>query len=298
MKKLVFALLHGIGVIRFVAWWNRKRLMILCYHSVSMQPAVLPPDEDKHHISAKLFISHLEYLKQYYHPISLNEYLTVRSAGGELPDKSVVLTFDDGFRNFMTVAAPLLVERYIPATAFIITEKTQEIKNSTLERRWGAEDDSSYLSWSEVQALAQENGIQFGSHTCSHPRLTQIPLEEARRELRDSQMAITGHLGYESMALAFPYGETTDEVSGLAASLGYNCALTGTLGPNEVDASVYKLRRTVIASDDDLSTFAARVSGLTWWCERSRAFFTWTASRLFGESINQSQQTVQDQADL
>jgi peptidoglycan/xylan/chitin deacetylase (PgdA/CDA1 family) len=271
--------------------------MILCYHGVSMQPAALPPDERKQHIPVDLFISQLEYLKRHYHPISLKEYLRARKTGEELPDNLVVLTFDDGFRNFLTVAAPLLIERYIPATAFVITEKTLAKGNSTIKQRWVTDDDNSYLSWPEVEALAQESGIEFGSHTYSHPRLTQIEIEDVERELRDSHAAIAEHLGYESMALAFPYGETTDEISRLATSLGYSCALTGTLGPNEAEADIYQFRRTVIASDDDLSTFAARVSGFTWWGERSRAFIKQAVSGLFEQSKSQSQQAIQDQAD-
>lgn len=285
MKRLAFAFLHRIGAIRFVAWWNRKKLMILCYHSVSIRPVACSPDKHKQNISADLFISHLEYLKRHYHPISLDEYVRLRRAGAALPDRAVVLTFDDGFRNFMTVAAPLLIERGIPATAFIIIEKTHERKNSEIEPRWEPTDDSSHLSWVEVQSLAQKSGIKFGSHTYSHPRLTQIPLEEVRRELRDSQRAIIEQLGYESIPLAFPYGETIDEVSRLASVLGYDCALTGTLGPNDVTTDIYELRRTVIADDDDLSTFAARVSGLTWWFERVRAAFKSAASRLFGQRV-------------
>ena len=296
MKKLVFALLHKIGVIRFVAWWNRKRLMILCYHSVSLRPVVLP-QERKPYVSADLFIYHLEYLKRHYHLISLDEYVRIRRAGEPWPDRSVVLTFDDGFRNFLTVAAPLLIERGIPATAFIITGETQEKEISAIERQWELDDDTSHLSWPEVQALAQESCIKFGSHTYSHPRLTQIPFEEAKRELKDSQRAIAEHLGYKSMALAFPYGETIEEISRLAASLGYDCALTGALGANDVSTDIYELRRTVIV-DDDLSTFAARVSGLTWWFEIARARLRWVATKLFGQRAFRPQPSIMEQTDL
>jgi len=271
--------------------------MILCYHSVSMRPDDLISSKHRQHISADLFISHLEYLKRRYHLISLDEYLRLRREGRALPEKSVVLTFDDGFRNFLTVAARLLTERNIHATVFLIIERTLERKNSIIERQWKPDDDSSYVSWPEVQALAQESGIEFGSHSHSHPRLTQIPLEEAERELRDSYAAIAEHLGYESMALAFPHGETTDEICSLAVTLGYDCALTGTLGPNDMKTDRYKLRRTVIADDDDIATFAARISGLTWWFERARSLFKRASARPFGQSVATPQPTVLDQTD-
>ena len=59
----------------------------------------------------------------------------------------------------------------------------------------------------------------------------------------------------------------------MAEALGYSCALTGELGGNGPEADLFDLRRVVIAGDDDPATFAARVSGLTWWYDRARTLF-------------------------
>ena len=98
----------------------------------------------------------------------------------------------------------------------------------------------------------------MGSHTCSHPSLLELPFAEARRELADSRTAILAHLSEEDVPLSYPYGQTSETVSKLVESLGYSCGITGTLGPNRSDADLFALSRTVIASDDDLVTFAAR----------------------------------------
>jgi hypothetical protein len=77
----------------------------------------------------------------------------------------------------------------------------------------------------------------------------------------------------EHLALAFPHNQTSDSLKSLAQSLGYACALTADLGPNDMDANLFSLRRTVISDDDNLALFAARVAGVTWWADKVREFF-------------------------
>ena len=107
MKKLLFALLYRTGAIHLVSWLNRRRVPILCYHSVV--DGEHPPQSDPHkqHIPVSLFIQHLEYLQRNYRIISLSEFNASRRENRPLPDYSVVLTFDDGFEDFYSVAAEL-----------------------------------------------------------------------------------------------------------------------------------------------------------------------------------------------
>lgn len=177
-----------------------------------------------------------------------------------MPDHSVVLIFDDGFEDFFSVASKELIRRQLPATVFVITEGAYG--------RFPAKGES-FLSWPEIQTLASA-GMQIGSHTCSHPNLVNLPLDKVRKELSDSYAAVANNVTQPEVPLSYPYGQTSDEVRMLAQSLGYSCGITGTLGPNGDKANLYALNRTVIASDDDPVTFAARVSGLTWWADRVR----------------------------
>ncbi|MDQ6652655.1 MAG: polysaccharide deacetylase family protein [Acidobacteriota bacterium] len=259
MKRFLFALLHSTCALNFVSWLNRRRVTILCYHSVTGSRGVRH-DPYKQHIPLPLFLEHLDHLKSNYCVISLADYLRAKRENRRLPDYSVVLIFDDGLQDFFTVAADHLARRKLPATVFVITDRT-----------YGSlpPNGESFLSWREIQELAG-SGIQVGSHTCSHPRLLDLPFDELRRELTDARTAILSHVRQEDIPLSYPYGQTSEAISKLAQSLGYSCGITGMLGPNGTDADVFFLNRTVIASDDDLATFAARVSGLTWWASRLR----------------------------
>jgi peptidoglycan/xylan/chitin deacetylase (PgdA/CDA1 family) len=275
MKKLFFAVLHGTGVTRLVGWLHRRQTVFLCYHSVTRLREAIP-HELKLHLPLALFAAHLDYLQRHCHVIPLAEYLAARREGRRLPDRSVVLTFDDGTRNFLTVVAPLLVERNLPATAFIITKCAAEREGFRPGEEWALADDYMRLSWAEVRALAATPGIEIGSHSHTHKDLTTAAPEEVEQELRESYEAVVEHTGEPRPALAYPYGRTSEAARETARALGYSCALTSALGGNDARADLFELRRVVVAGDDDVATFAARVCGVTWLYGRARAFFAGT----------------------
>jgi len=263
MKKFLFALLFATGVIRLVSWVNRKEVPILCYHSVIDSAHNIRSDPHKQHIPLPLFLRHLDYLQKHHHLLPLSEFQRARRENRALPDNAVVLTFDDGFRDFATVVAPHLTRRKIPATVFIITE-----------RAYGnlPENGESFLTWEEIRELA-DAGLDIGSHTCAHPRLPDLSLPDVMRELSESQAAIRMHTQQGEVALSYPFGQTSEQISRMANSAGYSCAIASDCGPNPQSVNLHALSRTVIASDDDVPSFAARVSGLTWWITRIRRVF-------------------------
>lgn len=272
MKKFLFAFFYYVGASRLVAWWNRKRVVILCYHSVTMLDEY-PAEIDKQYLPRRRFETHLDHLHKYYNVISLQDYLTARREGQTLPQHSVILTFDDGTRNFLTVVVPLLAKRSFKSTNFIVTDLVSAQDNSDKPQHWTEADDSTCLSWPEIRALAASRGIDFGSHTCTHPRLVEVTMDEARCELEDSYKEIVEQLQCERLALAYPHNQTSDALKRLVQSLGYACALTADPGPNDLDSDLFSLRRTVISDDDDLAVFAARVAGVTWWANKVRDLF-------------------------
>lgn len=261
-KRFLFALLLSTGVTRLFAFLNRRGVTILCYHSVTANEPPILNDPDKLHIPRALFRLHLDYLKRRYHVVSLDEFLTAVRERRELPANAVVLTFEDGVRNFLTVAAPLLKERGFPATNFIITGETTASGRPELNHTWQPADDRTFLSWKDIDELAQA-GMQFGSHTCSHAKLTELSPTEAEKELTESHAALRLRVAQKHFPLSYPYGQASDRIRQLAEQAGYSCGMTTLAGVNDLKSDLFALRRTVIAGDDDLATFAARVSGLT-----------------------------------
>lgn len=265
MKKILFGALYRLGVTRLAAWWHRRRVTILCYHGVTEQPGGSADDVKALHVNRLRFAEHLDYLARNYNVISLGEYLQAREQRRALASYSVVLTFDDGFRNFLTVAAPLLAERNFPATVFLITDKASEEDGLERSSSWSPADDHRYLSWTEARQLKAEYGFEFGSHTCSHSPLLGLSEADTERELAHSFDQLVSRLGVAAPTLSYPKGEYSRLLAEDARKLGYSCALTTDRGQNELGHDRYTLGRTLIGNHDDKASFAVRVSGLRWW---------------------------------
>lgn len=108
------------------------------------------------------------------------------------------------------------------------------------------------LSWSEIEAMSRSN-ISFGSHTVSHPTLSRIALDLARKEIHDSKRAIEKHLGIPVTLFAYPNGGRDDydhSIQEILSSEGFLCAVTSISGSNGIETHPYELRRTGMFGDD------------------------------------------------
>lgn len=260
LKKLAFQFLYWSGVVRFVAWLNRRRVVVLCYHGVTQRSSRAPTDRFGLHVREDRFHQQLEYLLRNYRVISFRDYLQARTEGRALPDYSAVITFDDGYRNFYTAAAQLLESYQMPALMFLISDRI--VDDGLRSPEWNETDDQDYLSWVEAAAL-MKRGFEFGSHTKSHRKLPQLSASDVETELIDSKLAIQTHLGINGLPLAYPYGMTTEAITARAAAVDYVCAFTSATGFNSTATNPFELHRTLIGDDDDPVAFAARVAGLT-----------------------------------
>jgi peptidoglycan/xylan/chitin deacetylase (PgdA/CDA1 family) len=113
--------------------------------------------------------------------------------------------------------------------------------------------------------LQNDFGIEFGSHSCSHPKLTSLTPDEVTREFKESQTLIARNLNKGAMTFAYPYGDYNRAIAEQARQSGYTCAVTTDEGVNDQSTGVFALRRTLIGDDDDRISFAVRVSGVTSW---------------------------------
>src|SRR5687768_14113742 len=187
LKKLAFGILYWTGIVRFIAWLNRERVVVLCYHGVTQRHARAATDRFGLHVREDHFRTQLDYLLRNYRVIPFRDYLRARVEALKLPDYSAVITFDDGYRNFYTAAAPLLESYKMPALMFLISERV--VDDGVRSADWTETDDQEYLSWLEAAELIKR-GFEFGSHTRSHRKLPQLSADEVENELIDSKTAI------------------------------------------------------------------------------------------------------------
>jgi peptidoglycan/xylan/chitin deacetylase (PgdA/CDA1 family) len=280
-ERIVYKLLFLFGLTEFARFCNRTNTTILCYHGVTERSGPDPDDRSAISVNRARFVSQLAYIQQHYRVTSLREYLVARQNGERLPPHSVILTFDDGLRNFLTVAAPMLNDLGLPATVFLVTEKVDSRGQSNMGPSWVLADDQVSLSWAEARTLQFTQTIEFGSHTCSHPELPQLPPSEIDLELRDSLHVIRNNLDAGvPVSLAYPYGCYAESIARKARLAGYSCALTTDAGSNSIDTDLFRLRRAVVRRYDTIDIFAARVSGLIGWLRVVRDFLLHTFSPL------------------
>jgi peptidoglycan/xylan/chitin deacetylase (PgdA/CDA1 family) len=267
----LFSVLRFTDLARF---WNRNNVMILCYHGITRRNGVDPDDRSSVTVDRARFREHMNYLRRNYNVIALSDYLAARNDCTSLPRHSVVLTFDDGLRNFLTTAAPVLKELDLPATMYLITDRVDARGDSSLGEYWTPADDRSSLSWAEVTAMQRAGNIEFGSHTCTHPELPRLSAGEIDSELARSRSTMrTRTCEISSLSLAYPYGDYSSLIAEKARAAGYSCALTTDPGANTMDTHLFQLRRAVVRRFDTVEIFAARVSGLIGWMRMARDAF-------------------------
>lgn len=142
---------------------------------------------------------------------------------GELPKKSVVLTFDDGFQDFHDYAWPVLHEYRNPATVFAVTDQIGQ--KADWDGLVGEKAQSPELMDAHtLRELAADDLVTIGSHTRTHPYLETLAAEEQRRELVDSRQHLEDILDQPVRHLCYPYGGYNDDTVAIAREAGY---LTG-----------------------------------------------------------------------
>lgn len=230
----------------------KLRTPVLLYHSVDTSGSVIS-------ISPRAFRLQMDYLSGHgYRTLSLNDYVRNLKRGTQPPERSVVLTFDDGFKNNYTEALPILSAYGFTCTIFLATDFVG--KTCTWER------DSSIgglpmLSWTEIREM-EHFGMEFGSHGCSHAHLTQLSQDGIRRELLDSKSIMERELKKPIRFFCHPYGDASELTQQMVRDAGYAGAF-GSLdySSQNVKADLYDLKRVGTARFSNLDDFKAGILG-------------------------------------
>jgi peptidoglycan/xylan/chitin deacetylase (PgdA/CDA1 family) len=183
-------------------------------------------------------------------------------AGERLSVRHVFLTFDDGFADTVTTALPLMSERALTGMVFVLPGHLDtgaaldwpEVAGETTRRPALMRS----MDWPMLEALV-EAGWDVGSHTMSHPRLTDLDDEVLAEELLDSRRAIEARLGRCEM-FAYPFGAWDDRVARAVAATGYSFAFTLPFG-GQVTSTQMSIPRVMIDDRDTAWRFRAKLSG-------------------------------------
>jgi len=194
----------------------------------------------------KAQMAYLHYLG--YNVISLENAVEALFGGGDLPNHSVVLTFDDGYQNFREHAFPVL-ERYgFPAIVFLVAGLLGK------DAKWLADEGrhAPHLMNSATINELRSNGISFGSHTMTHPRLTRLDRSGQINEISKSKSLLEDLLGENIKYFCYPGGEYDEHVVNTVKDAGYEAALTCDRGAATSLDDPITLPRKAISYGDSL----------------------------------------------
>jgi peptidoglycan/xylan/chitin deacetylase (PgdA/CDA1 family) len=161
-----------------------------------------------------------------YQVIPLSRLVQCLRNGHQLPPRSIVITFDDGFESVYTHAYPVLADYEFPATVFLVAGYCG------LENNWpnqpAAVPSQPLMTWTQICEL-DRNGIEFGAHSITHPLLDQLVSGDVEREILDSKATVEDQVGHAIELFAYPYGRYNETVKRIV-SRAYTGACSTRLG--------------------------------------------------------------------
>ena len=201
------------------------KVLVLNYHQVLNNFTSLS-------IPVNQFDAQMDYLVESgYTSISPEELYKALNGEISLPEKSVLITFDDGYVDNYTNAFPILKYYGLKATIFVIPALVDK--------------DARYLTWEQLLEMEQ-SGVTAQSHTLNHRKLEELPDDEIRAELLNSKLLLEEKLGHAVEFLAYPTGTYNLHIAGIAKDCGYKGAFTIKYGNVDLGSNLFALERVPI----------------------------------------------------
>lgn len=221
---------------------NQLKVPILMYHYLGLNLNPKDLARDSLSVSPEKFEAQMKYLKENgYTTTSLDTLYAALKRTTTLPEKVVILTFDDGYIDFYFNAYPILRKYGFSATVFVPT---------------GLIGQPAYLSWHQIKEMHSSGLILFGAHTVNHLHLPSLPPEIALKEMAESKTTLSDQLGVPINFSAYPYGSTDANTITLTKEAGY----TGSVGtwPDKIqsEGTIYNMPRLRISGGISLDNFA------------------------------------------
>ncbi len=196
-----------------------------------------------------------------YQVVCLSTALASFRTGCALPPKTIVLSFDDGCRDNLTYAAPIVLRYGFTPIVFLCPDLFGQPEGKYRDFI----TPSPLLTRDEALKLIQ-SGWEVGGHTRRHARLVGLlPREELDDEVGGCRVAIRDLLGYEAKIFSYPFGQFDAAVRQCVVQHGYEAACSTLGGFNTARTDRFELRRIVIRAGDDLQEFHRKVQGAYDW---------------------------------
>jgi peptidoglycan/xylan/chitin deacetylase (PgdA/CDA1 family) len=236
MFSIYKALLSDILLVAARKIFLKNSASILMYHSISENGEFFA-------VNPSEFSWQMEFLNNSgYKVIRLKELFDKILAREKFAPKTVVLTFDDGYEDNYLAAFPILKKYNFPATIFLATSR---IGNKKYVNKRGI--NFSIMDWNQIEEMHNSGLIDFEPHTVSHPKLSQLAVDEAEREILESRIILEKKLNKKCEFFAYPYGDFNKNVLELVRQ-NFKGGLSVKKGFINCDSNIYLLPRNSIDS--------------------------------------------------
>jgi peptidoglycan/xylan/chitin deacetylase (PgdA/CDA1 family) len=223
---------------------DNVRVPILLYHHIASLMESAGSEWYVTTVTPEAFDEQMAYLAYNgYHTVKVMDLLDALDGRTVLPPNPVVITFDDGWIDGYEGAFPVL-QRYGMIASFFISAQ------------WIGGGNSEVMSWAQIQELSRA-GMEIGSHTMTHPYLTQLDPDEMAWELQESKALLEEHLGEPVEVLAYPFGIYDSNVMIQTQAAGYRAALSIEEGQFDSSDNLFDLPRLIPLYGDSMDTFVA-----------------------------------------
>ncbi|MFK4224289.1 polysaccharide deacetylase family protein [Streptomyces sp. NPDC019890] len=227
------------------------RIPVLLYHAVTDDP---PDWIAEFTVTPKDFGAQLDAIVDSGRtPVGISALAGHFAGNSVLPDRPVVLTFDDGFADLPGPTAEALASRSLPATAYLTTGAITPGRCSLLP-------PAPMMTLSQAPLLEQY-GLEVGAHTVTHPQLDTLPPRALRRELREPKAVLEDLLGHEVAHLAYPHGYNSRAVRKAALGAGYASAVAVRHALSSGTDESYRIARLILRRGHTVADIEAWMDG-------------------------------------
>lgn len=221
------------------------RVPILVYHSIAPNHPGQTAEQRGLDVDTATFRQQMDYLAaNHFNVIPLGALIDALQGRGMVPERSVVITFDDGWLTQYENALPVLQRLHFTATFFVVTKQVGL--------------GSKYMTLDQVRAL-QRAGMTIASHSRTHPDLTKVSDAQLNDEIAGSRQDLQKTLGTNTDLFAYPYGAWNKRVAATARRAGYRGARLAAGGPWNDASDLFALHAVV--TTDDMAAFQRDIGG-------------------------------------
>jgi len=233
------------------------RVPVLMYHRVE---ASLQPAERRYAVTGAQFAAQLDWLAAHdWRPCTMAAFLAWYQDGASLPERSVLITFDDGFACLHAQVLPQLAQRGWPASVFLVSALTGGRENWLAREQQASAAAHALLSAAQITEMAAA-GFEFHSHSRHHARLTELDDARLTDEVAGSRAELQQLLGTTVEAIAYPYGGVDKRVRQAVAQAGYRLGFGVEPGFNRAAGPTMDVRRLDITGFDTPRRFGRKLN--------------------------------------